>query len=369
MDDLLAGSSEVPWDTMYHCRGSAGDIPVLLRGMMLPDPAARAQAAELLWDAIQYQGSIFEPTAHVVPYLWRMAALAPDRGKILGMLAHLCDAYTMTEGQGLIASRFAPAPDSPEGMEVAAQYARELAWVANVKAALAACDWDGLLGDADPDIRIYAGYAVAKLLGNDAPSQRHADRLATRMSAEADPRVQASLVYALACTGDVVHLRAALQTAQRPGRVVAAMYLLSDEPAAADELIAALRDRQEHHDWFARPFPWLSRHFRFQAIGMLCRAPDAAFSAAVPVLSEIIRHDASAYTCDSDVAPPIVRALTGHLPPSPLPADARVLVQAMVDNGRILGTKIGNVGIALRPTGLPDDPVKWKVLLALSHGR
>jgi hypothetical protein len=391
LEQVLQGLAEVPWSRMTHCRGSAEDLPALLTTLLgAAEPALRKAARDRLWDAVQYQGSVFEPTAQVIPVLARGLALLGDqeRGVLVAMLGNLCTACTLTEGQGLL---HRVPPGHPDRPRIEAQFVREKGYVLETQRAL----WGarevlvGLLDERDRMLRLQVPHALTGLYVDaraGAPAWANLPRQAAELSArlqalaaaDDDPTTQAGLVFALGmlqddCPENLTRLREGLSgTWQRPARVAAALALLGQgpEPLLADILIAALADREEHGRWFPHPFPWLQTHLRFLLIGHLCspRYSEASFLQALPVLIDVLRRDASAYTLEHDALPVIARALGGRkVRPgqrrADLPEVVVTVLEALADNAAALDAACGNAAAALRPLGLPADRAGWQRLL------
>jgi hypothetical protein len=81
---MLEGLDDVPWGTFQHAYGPAEDVPGLLRRLASGD-------AEALWELygnIWHQGTVYEATAHAVPFLIALASAAevPNRQEILAYL-------------------------------------------------------------------------------------------------------------------------------------------------------------------------------------------------------------------------------------------------------------------------------------------
>jgi hypothetical protein len=83
---LLSGLHRVPWASLRHAGGSAGDVPELLRALIDPDaaPATLKDAARLeqlgvreyvqdrLWNSVYHQGAMWPASAPTVPFLAEM---------------------------------------------------------------------------------------------------------------------------------------------------------------------------------------------------------------------------------------------------------------------------------------------------------
>ncbi|WWM27476.1 hypothetical protein QBW33_27625 [Streptomyces sp. B21-104] len=75
--DPIRFSAEVdarPWAALTHAYGSAADVPDCLRALAGEDDEKAAEALSELYGSILHQGSVYEATAHAVPFLARTAA-------------------------------------------------------------------------------------------------------------------------------------------------------------------------------------------------------------------------------------------------------------------------------------------------------
>jgi hypothetical protein len=81
----------IDWALLTHAYGSAGDLPAMLRTLLSPDADARARAEYDLYGNIWHQGSRYEASAYVVPYLVAIAAdpATPSREWIIRLLGDL----------------------------------------------------------------------------------------------------------------------------------------------------------------------------------------------------------------------------------------------------------------------------------------
>lgn len=85
----LVGLDDVGWADLSHAYGAASDVPDLLRDLASDDPERRKSSLWELYGNIWHQGTVYEATAHAVPFLVRIATTAgvPDRARILELLA------------------------------------------------------------------------------------------------------------------------------------------------------------------------------------------------------------------------------------------------------------------------------------------
>jgi hypothetical protein len=65
----LVGLDEVPWASLEHAYGQAGDVPELIRGLARDDGDWGELAAELIGGMVLHQGSCYSATSPVIPFL------------------------------------------------------------------------------------------------------------------------------------------------------------------------------------------------------------------------------------------------------------------------------------------------------------
>jgi hypothetical protein len=94
----LAGLEGVPWAQVEHAYGPAEDVPELLRGLT----GSREQQEHALYELhgnVWHQGTVYEATAHVVPFLARLALSEPSplRDELLDLLADIANGSSYLE--------------------------------------------------------------------------------------------------------------------------------------------------------------------------------------------------------------------------------------------------------------------------------
>jgi hypothetical protein len=82
---MLADLDEIPWSTLEHAYGDAGDIPSLIRTLASSNPGEREWAQDMLDMGPFHQGSLYSCTPFVVRFLLRIAQErdAPDKPWLL----------------------------------------------------------------------------------------------------------------------------------------------------------------------------------------------------------------------------------------------------------------------------------------------
>jgi hypothetical protein len=90
-DDPLAGLDQVPWQNLHHAYGPATDVPAHLSALRSPDPATRSRALDALTISVCHQGTRWEVSQQVVPFLIALidATGTPDRGDIVHLLTRI----------------------------------------------------------------------------------------------------------------------------------------------------------------------------------------------------------------------------------------------------------------------------------------
>jgi hypothetical protein len=205
--DPFAGLDfEAPgWAGLTHAYGSAGDVPALIRSLVLPDAGVRSAALDELFGSIFHQGTVCSASAPAIPFLARAAVTAPgQRALIILLMAGMCRQY----GEDW---------SDPSTFSGAVR-----ARVASVLGELAP-----LLADPDPEVR-WAMLRIAAV----CPSPLVRNVCDLREFDDPDERVRAEALLALArVEHDWPGLRPRLQDSLRGGspavRQAAALTVLS----------------------------------------------------------------------------------------------------------------------------------------------
>jgi HEAT repeat protein len=92
----LAGLGVADWATVSHAHGPATDFPPLLRAAVGDDADDQESAFQLLFETIWHQGTVWEATAHTVPFLYRAleADETPDKQSVVHLLAAIAACQT-----------------------------------------------------------------------------------------------------------------------------------------------------------------------------------------------------------------------------------------------------------------------------------
>jgi hypothetical protein len=97
--------SQVPWSDLTRAYGAAVDTPEHLLALLADDPEERRRAVDALWPSICHQGTVYEASCAVVPFLIRIMREGPPDGRqsVLYLLAGLAhrDTYAHRNGRKL----------------------------------------------------------------------------------------------------------------------------------------------------------------------------------------------------------------------------------------------------------------------------
>lgn len=191
---MLKGLDNIDWHALRHAYGPADDVPACIRDLASDDADLRQQAMDELFGNIYHQGTVYEATAHAVPFLIELAAnqSIADRDGILALLADISDG-----GSYLAAHQFAERfADRREDPEFKGKLERELGWARDARRAVAAgvATFNACLSDPDRDVRLYAAYAIA--MGT-KPEGATCAALMAQLEREQETLTKAGLLLAL----------------------------------------------------------------------------------------------------------------------------------------------------------------------------
>ncbi|MFF5726962.1 hypothetical protein [[Kitasatospora] papulosa] len=200
------------WAGLTHAYGSAADVPDCLRALAGDDDEKAAEALSELYGSILHQGSVYEATAHAVPFLARTAAAGIRAADVLAFLGGIAESGA----------------DDGDGDEAAARRAV----TAELPLLLASVSAE------DSGVRQAAAWAAAM---TGATDEAYAT-LRDRFGVETDPQVRAELL------GGLVHLD--------PARAAALAAAATGPGEPAEVRVAALTGcvdagvgwGPEHHD-------------------------------------------------------------------------------------------------------------------------
>jgi hypothetical protein len=192
---MLEGLDTASWDALHHAFGAAGNVPQMLRDVASNDAAIRNRAWEAVYTSLCHQGTVYEATAHAVPFLIDLARerQVPDRHYILACLSAFAQGHSaITEHECVDIFRYVrEAPDFDQ------QLARALASVRAARQAVRAGApyYAELLGDPAPLVRAGAAYLLAHFPEDAA---RHIGWITVHVaSGEPDPVARTACVYSV----------------------------------------------------------------------------------------------------------------------------------------------------------------------------
>jgi hypothetical protein len=261
--DILAGAANIPWATLHHCFGASDDIPDLLRKIA----AGSEQALEQLAGYMIHQGTLYEATPHLVPFLARIAASGVATVKILDLL-------------GLVAVRDDADQDPDVRGKTRAALAGEITALSP------------LLADLSDEVRDVAAWALPQSLAAD----RLVPPLLERWEQETSPRIAASVLRGLSLldpTGTAALAAGALASEDSGIRLIAASACVAGGlPWSGDLRAAALAWTA---DGALMDFRWSfwSGHPLSDLIGALTERGESA-AAVELVTAALTRHVAPA---------------------------------------------------------------------------
>lgn len=89
---MLEHLDDVDWPRLHHAYGPADDVPGLLRSLISTEPTTRDQAWGVLYGNVIHQGTVWQVTPHVVPFLLEiLEGGGPDPHRVLRYLAALVE--------------------------------------------------------------------------------------------------------------------------------------------------------------------------------------------------------------------------------------------------------------------------------------
>ena len=92
---MLEGLDAIPWAELEHAYGPAADVPELIRALASSDDKTRGRGYAHLYGNIFHQGSRYQATPYVVPFLFELLldSSTPDRQGLLSLLLSLAMGY------------------------------------------------------------------------------------------------------------------------------------------------------------------------------------------------------------------------------------------------------------------------------------
>jgi hypothetical protein len=93
MENIFQDIHNIPWSDLKHAYGNADDVPGLLMDLVHEDEDARQSAIYKLFGNVWHQGTIYEATSYVVPYLVKLlkSSQTPNRNSVAGLFAAIAN--------------------------------------------------------------------------------------------------------------------------------------------------------------------------------------------------------------------------------------------------------------------------------------
>ncbi|OAI57939.1 hypothetical protein AYO47_00155 [Planctomyces sp. SCGC AG-212-M04] len=236
---MLDNLDKVPWAKLEHAYGTAEDVPDELRKLLDADPKVREQALWTLYGNVFHQGTRYEATAHVVPFLIEMCSSpdVPARWDLLRYWGDLIVGYFNIQERGhwgdgtheYYCGQVATSPPDEYVTTLHAIYRASL-------------EGEGLLykllEDESPPVRYGAAWVLACL---PTIRDRSVPRLIERLRTENEGAVRVTLAFALGELGEPASLWSMLKDPKehRAAQCMAACELARICPS--DDLAAPLR--------------------------------------------------------------------------------------------------------------------------------
>ena len=349
LPELLAELRSANLAGMYDRSGSnILDLPELVEQYLLNPGSHR----DKLWDRIQYQKSVYEPTPVVARILIKAIQLCeyPDEEYML-MMGRFSRLTTMTESQNLLDW----VPEGNPGREgVLMQFEKEKAWLQGVREACWEI-WPWLYDQLEegtfansvqgPYLAVWAFYMGSSDMERKKPWREAEKNLVASlqqnlMRAE-NPIVQSGYIMALHQIGEWFGVNNepfhhAMGNYAFPAHYLAAIPLaepIPDAKALAAFLKEGLAHRTAIDEALGDDFPWTEGSIRLEFTPAICELMDAEFWFILPDLIEIARTEADSHTFITDCMFPLERYLNSD----PYEAETfyRDLISAMVENDKL----------------------------------
>ena len=288
---MLENLEIVPWHKIAHAYGDASNVPEAIRALANNDQDKDEPAWEVLWNHLLHQGSVFEATAHAIPFLVELLEIPTcnSRADILNYLAHVARGNSYLEvHQGLMDENYKASEEFIE------QLAEEQSWLKNISEAVAAGVpvYLKLLTDNDVNLRIHATHMLG-VCKNQANEIVHS--LQAHLPLETDDTARASLVFCLATLAgnqEESFLQQLLETESSLVKLVAAMslcYIAEKVPEQAIQILVEAMAQPENVALYSE-LPWteFSEYYASNSTETL-----KALYAELPKAHQVIKRDVS----------------------------------------------------------------------------
>jgi hypothetical protein len=174
---LLDGLNKIDWPNISHSHGRATEFPTWIRQLLSDVPEIREHAQEQLFEFSHHQGSIYEVTPYLVPFLIELVVAedTPDKAALLYHLASVGESCRWSVSRSIYGG------DEHETYD-------------RVRAGLDT--YLSLLADGDPDVRLAAFHAAASIRMF-VPIWDVLDGFVAAIEQEADSGVKAEMIALL----------------------------------------------------------------------------------------------------------------------------------------------------------------------------
>jgi hypothetical protein len=140
---MLDGIDSVDWRRLSHAFGHAEDVPALLRGLVSHNEDQRLEALYRLLETVYHQGTVYEVSPHVVPFLQEMliSPETPDKALPALILAALAEGRSYLEVHALVDQATRERWQrrlADEGQDLYEQLELERSWARHTHEAIAA---------------------------------------------------------------------------------------------------------------------------------------------------------------------------------------------------------------------------------------
>lgn len=96
---MLDSVDEVDWKLLQGCYETAEEMPNFLRALLSPSAKVRAWGLEEVMSAVWHQGTVYEVSAAVIPFLYELIECdgVPDKGDIADIVATVANGHSYLE--------------------------------------------------------------------------------------------------------------------------------------------------------------------------------------------------------------------------------------------------------------------------------
>lgn len=93
LDELIEDVYEIDWSDLQHAYGEASDVPDMLRGLLSEDVDVRLHSLYSFSETIWHQGTVYEASPHMIPFLLEMlkSPQVPGKSGFALLVAELVD--------------------------------------------------------------------------------------------------------------------------------------------------------------------------------------------------------------------------------------------------------------------------------------